>query len=179
MNDYLKTKYSFNFWFNFSYLRTNYYSLVLRIVLTTTKLFTTSNKSIMNVRISFLSFLILLFLSSSPINTIQASAVPASTNANRSNQKNKNKKNRIKKHRKKQFKNTKIKEKGTFLSTLSIILTAAWYPISIGLLITALVLGITPLLIVSIILLALPVAIALILGIIFLILLFTSTGDWC
>lgn len=140
---------------------------------------TTSNRLIMNVRISFLSFLILLFLSSSPINTIQASAVPASTNANRSNQKIKNKKNRIKKHRKKQFKNTKIKEKGSFVSTLLIVLAAAWYPIAIGLLITAIVLGITPLLIVMIVLLALPIAIALILGIIFLILLFTSTGDWC
>jgi hypothetical protein len=133
----------------------------------------------MNIRISFLSFLSLLFLSSSPINTIQASAVPAGTNVNHSNQKIKNKKNRLKKHCKKQFKNTKIKKKGTFASTLSIILTVSWYPISIGLLIIALVLGITPLLIVSIVLLALPIAVVLILGIIFLILLFTSTGDWC
>ena len=96
-----------------------------------------------------------------------------------SNQKIKNKKNWIKKHRKKRFKIAKINERGTLEATLLTILAIAWYPIAIGLLITALVLGITPLLIVAIVLLALPIAVGLILGIIFLILLFTSTGDWC
>ncbi|MBL4650170.1 MAG: hypothetical protein JKY03_10595 [Aureispira sp.] len=133
----------------------------------------------MNARISFLYFLVLLFLSSSPINTIQASAVPIITNANNLNQKVKNKKNRIKKHRKKRFKNTKISQKYTSGSTLLIILVAVWYPISIGLLITAIILGISQLLIIAIVLLALPIAIALILITIFIILLFTSTGDWC
>jgi hypothetical protein len=136
----------------------------------------------MNARISFLYFLTLLFLSSSPIHTIQAAVVPVITNTNHSNQnyqKIKNKKSRIKKQRKKKFKNTKISQKGTLGSTLLIILVAGWYPIAIGLLITAIVLGITPLLIAAIVLLALPIAIALIFAIIFIILLFTSTGDWC
>jgi len=128
----------------------------------------------------------LLLLSSTPINTIKASAVPAITGNSTENQTFKNSKKRFKKRSKKRskkrlrhLKNTTTKQQADFGTTFLIVLVIAWYPISIGLLITALILGITPLLIVSIVLLALPIAAALIFGLIFLIMLLTSTGDWC
>jgi Flp pilus assembly protein TadB len=136
----------------------------------------------MNLQISFLWFLILLFLSSSPINTIQAAAVPVVTKVNSSNKKIKNKK----RHHKKQFKkhlkklkDTRTYQKGNPVTTFLLAFAISWYLIAIALLITALVLGITPMLIAAIILLALPIVLAIIFGIVFLILLLTSTGDWC
>lgn len=142
----------------------------------------------MSTKIPFLWFLILLILANTPINTIQASAVPIITNHTKStaHQKVRNKKNRIKKQHKKQFKkrfkilqNTQTEPKGNFGNTLKIILGISWYPIAIGLLITALVLGITPLLVIAIILLVLPVLTLLILGLILIIGLMTFEGSLC
>lgn len=136
----------------------------------------------MNLRISFLWFLILLFLSNSPINSIQAAAVPIVTQINSANKKIKNKKRQRKKQFKKhlkQFKGTTTHQKGNPVTTFLAVFAISWYLIAIVLLITALVLGITPMLIASITLLLLPIVIAIIFGIFFLILLLTSTGDWC
>lgn len=136
----------------------------------------------MNLRISFLWFLILLFLSSSPINSIHAAAVPVITKTNSPNKKIKNKKRQHKKQFKKhlkKLKKTSTHQKGNPVTTFLLVFIISWYLIAIALLITALVLGITPMLIVSIILLVLPIAIVIIFGIILLILLLTSTGDWC
>ena len=122
----------------------------------------------------------------SPINTIQASAVPVLKNTNNIIHKHQNKKNSFKKNHKKKFKkkfkqlkNTQTHHKGNSFMTLLITIVVAWYLIALVLLTIALVFGITPLLIAAIILLALPIALVLIFGIIFLILLLTSTGDWC
>ena len=138
----------------------------------------------MNAQISLLSLLLLLFLSSSPIQTLQASAVSVITNSNTrlNKQKVKSKRNRLKKQRKsrlKYFKNTQTDQESDFGATFIKVFAIAWYPISIGLLITALVLGITPLLIVSIVLLALPIFCAIVIGLIFLIGLMTFKGSLC
>mgnify|MGYP000601478371 CR=1 FL=1 len=147
------------------------------------------NKSAMNTQTSILYFLILLFLSGSPIKSLQAAAVPVITSSNKTtlgSQKIKNKKHRIKKQHKKRFKNrlkqlkkTQTNKKGDFGSTFIKVLAIAWYPISIGLLITALVLGLTPLLVVAIVLLALPVFCLIVFGLILLISLMTFSGSLC
>lgn len=143
----------------------------------------------MNIQISLLVFLTTLFLTSSPINTIQASAVPSMTNSSSIKQQNKrlkHKKSNLKKQQRKQFKSSlkqfkknQTDKKRDFESTFITILAIAWYPISIALLIIALVLGLTHLLIASIILLSIPILAVLIFGLIFFITLLTSTGDWC
>lgn len=143
----------------------------------------------MNTQTSILCFLILLFLSGSPIKSLQAAAVPVITSSNKTtlgSQKIKNKKHRIKKQHKKRFKNrlkhfknTQTNKKGDFGSTFIKVLAIAWYPISIGLLITALVLGLTPLLVVAIVLLALPVFCLIVFGLILLISLMTFSGSLC
>jgi len=149
----------------------------------------TSNKLAMNTQISILSLLILLLLSGSPLQSLQAAAVPVITSSNKTtanSQKVKNKKNRIKKQHKKRFKNrlkqfkkTQATPKDDFGTTLIKVLAIAWYPISIGLLITAIVLGLTPLLVVAIVLLALPVFCLIVFGLILLISLMTFSGSLC
>lgn len=135
--------------------------------------------------ISIFWSILFLILISSPSNELQAEAVSIVKKTTQ-HQKVNVKKRRLNRASyqklKKRFKHRKGTQKkqqtDDFVDTMLIILLAAWYPISIALLIVALVFGITPLLITAIVLLALPVLIFLILGLILIIGLATA-GDWC
>lgn len=140
----------------------------------------------MSIKLSFLFCLIFFLLGNSFTNTIQASAVPViKSNTSTSKQFN-HKKKQLKRKRRKAIKKRiqYFKEKqltrpnSDVTHTLLVIVGIAWYPIAIALLVTALVLGITPLLVAAIIMLSLPLLLFLILGLILIIGLATS-GDWC
>lgn len=138
-----------------------------------------SNEPINSLSIFFYFFI----LSSYYPNTAQAAVVINTYKT--SSPKLKRAKNRIKKGSKSVLKKrlNKLKKRQDSSSKnageiLLMVVGIAWYPISIALLIVALVFGITPLLVTAIVLLCLPVLIFLILGLI-LIIGFATAGDLC
>lgn len=132
-----------------------------------------------SIRLQLILFISLFLFCNSFSNNLWAAAVPVQKKVVK--QKYKKQFNKFK-QKKWQFKNKKrrrLKQQNDAGSTAIIAAAIAWYPISITLLILALVFMINPLLIISIILLCLPVLAAITILLILIISLATTNMSLC